>query len=89
MSNHHKLAHVPTCACSFVSVDSLRCNMRQDKGAYSVTQNDIICRSIPTQARRQGGGQGGGQLPPMVLPFLFLVSSVTYGDDDNTPTPSW
>ena len=40
------------------------------------------------QARRQE--VAGGQLPPMVFVFVclfVLVSSVTYGDDDNTPTP--
>ena len=38
----------------------------------------------------RGVAGGGGQL---VLTFDFyvflLVSSVTYGDDDSTPTPLW
>ena len=39
-----------------------------------------------TQARRQG--VAGGHAPPLWFwPFFLLVSSVTYGDDDNTPTP--
>ena len=42
-----------------------------------------------------GGGGGGFPPLPMVFAFLvvvvffWLVSSVTYGYDDNTPTHSW
>ena len=55
--------------------------------------NEWACITFCNQARRLGGGRG--QFPPLpmfFLPFLFfflflwLVSSVTYGDDDNTPT---
>ena len=44
------------------------------------------------QAQRQGDGrEGGGAIaPPYGFElFFWLVSSVTYGDDDNTPTPLW
>ena len=46
----------------------------------------------------KAGMASGGQLPPppppaMVLVLfdfvVLLVSTVMYGDDDNTPTPSW
>ena len=39
---------------------------------------------IKIQARRQGMA---GQLPPFMVLFPPFFSSVTYCDDDNTPTP--
>ena len=52
--------------------------------------NERACITFCNQARSASGG-GRGQFPPLPFFWLFfflfwLVSSVTYGDDDNTPT---